>query len=50
MRIDYIDISLDQVMLFYAKKCLKGRLQETFVDTSKNRVVFQLISDEGEKQ
>ena len=42
-------VSLEQVLSFYADKCLKGRLIETIVDTSKNKVVFELFKDKENK-
>ena len=46
----YININLDQILNFYAGKVLKGRLIETIVDTSKNRVIFELFIDKEDKE
>ncbi len=45
----WIDINLERILYFYADKCLKGRVVQTVVDTSKNKVVFELFIDEEDK-
>lgn len=42
----HIGISLDQILCFYAKRCLKGRLLETTTDTAKDKVIFELAVGE----